>query len=57
MTKLRPLLLWLALLAPAVHAQLLAGTPGQKALDAQAFEPIAPLLADRATDIQSLVVV
>ena len=57
MTKLRPLLLCLALLAPAVHAQLLAGTPEQKALDAQAFGPIGPLLADRATDIQSLVVV
>lgn len=57
MKKLSALFLGLALLAPLAHAQLLTGTPAQKAQDAQAFDAIGPLLAERLADIQSLVVV
>ena len=45
MKTFRTLFLCLGLLAPAVHAQLLPGTPAQKAQDAQAFEAVGPLLA------------
>ena len=57
MTTLRALFLGLALLAPCAQAQLLPGTPAQASLDTQAFQAIAPLLADRLTDVQSVVVV
>ncbi|MEJ5989749.1 serine hydrolase [Ramlibacter sp. PS3R-8] len=57
MKTFRALFLGLALLSPLVQAQLLASTPVQKAQDAQAFEAIGPLLTERLTDIQSLVVV
>ena len=51
------LALCLAMLAPAAHAQLVPATPEQEALDAQVFDDLAPLLAERLTDVQSLVVV
>ena len=53
----RALSLGLAMLAPLAEAQLLPGTPAQAAHDAQAFDAIAPLLAERLTDVQSVVVV
>jgi CubicO group peptidase (beta-lactamase class C family) len=57
MKTFRILSLCLAFLAPASDAQLLASTPAQQAQDAEAFASIGPLLADRLTDIQSVVVV
>ena len=57
MKSFRALFLGLLLLAPLAQAQLLPGTPAQTAQDVNAFEAIAPLLAERMTDVQSVVVV
>jgi CubicO group peptidase (beta-lactamase class C family) len=56
MTHFRTLVLGLAWLACAAHAQLLPGTAAQQAQDAEAFAPVGTLLADGLTDIQSVVV-
>jgi CubicO group peptidase (beta-lactamase class C family) len=57
MKTFHALFLGLALLAPLANAQLLPSTQAQTAQDAKAFEAVAPLLADRLTDAQSVVVV
>lgn len=43
--------------APAAQSQILAGTPEQRAADAEAFDAIQKGLVDRWTDVESLVVV
>ena len=54
---IRCLVLCLALLPPLAQAQLLSGTPEQRAQDAEAFQAVDPLVAERLTDLQSVVVV